>query len=401
MALPGFAHELVAFAAAAVAFAALLVALARGSGRWAALELAPWAAFLLILYQSGFLRQDAHELTSASALLGLALLAAPRARSGPRGVLLLGAATLALGAVDLELGLLHYQRRGLALAALQAGPRSAIAALARVATPDSARDDLARRLEWLRRRRPLPAIEGGVDIYPSDQVTLLAHGLDYRPRPIFQSYVVYTPELARRNADALARETAAPTVLLEVAPIDQRWPSLEDGPSWPELLARYDPTELASGFLVLRRARAPRPVSFARLLETRARTGERVELTAGGDELVWATIDVRPSIAGRLRALALRPAPVWLTATTRAGDAVRARLVPGMARAGFLLSPLVRDARDFGALGDRAARRERLGERAIVSFAVDGAGLEPEVAIKLDRLDVTSPALSAPDARPR
>src|SRR5262249_29992566 len=129
MALPGHAHELAAFVLAALTFAALLVAIARARGRRGALELAPCAVFLPALYKSGFLRQDIHALTSESALLRLALLAFPggRARIGARVALVLGGGAIALGVVDVELVLLHYQRRGVALSALQALPRSGAA----------------------------------------------------------------------------------------------------------------------------------------------------------------------------------------------------------------------------------------------------------------------------------
>ena len=57
---------------------------------------------------------------------------------------------------------------------------------------------------------------------------------------MIQSYAAFTPELADLNAAYLRSSHAPDNVFFECAPIDDHYPSLDDGLSWPVLLTRYD-----------------------------------------------------------------------------------------------------------------------------------------------------------------
>ena len=59
----------------------------------------------------------------------------------------------------------------------------------------------------------LPRLEGAVDIIPSKQSLLIAHGLDYRPRFTVQEYTTYTDVLIERNR-AFFRGALAPANLI-------------------------------------------------------------------------------------------------------------------------------------------------------------------------------------------
>jgi hypothetical protein len=114
-----------------------------------------------------------------------------------------------------------------------------------------------RFLRDFRNKFPLPAIKGSVDVYPSNQAIVLAHGLDYRPRPVIQSYSAQTPELAGLNAAFLRGDRAPENIFFEVKTIDGRFPSADDGLSWPELLTRYEVMERTGNFLRLQRRAKP------------------------------------------------------------------------------------------------------------------------------------------------
>jgi hypothetical protein len=76
-----------------------------------------------------------------------------------------------------------------------------LAALPLVLGGDALAQADARRRAALRSADPLPHLAGPIDIYPTDQALLLAHYLEFRPRPVLQSYMAYSPRLARANAD--------------------------------------------------------------------------------------------------------------------------------------------------------------------------------------------------------
>jgi hypothetical protein len=98
----------------------------------------------------------------------------------------------------------------------------------------SLKDPYEKEQEKIRNKYKLPSLKGTVDIYPFHQQLIFAYGLDYRPRPIFQSYAVYTEKLAEINVEHL-RSKAPKNILFRIETIDDRYPSLEDSLSWPEL----------------------------------------------------------------------------------------------------------------------------------------------------------------------
>src|SRR5262249_27080068 len=80
-----------------------------------------------------------------------------------------------------------------------------------------------------------------VDLISSVQSALFVNNLNYRPRPVFQSYSTYTTELLEANADALAQAAGPDFLVIRLEPIDQRIAMLEDALAWQEVLYRYRP----------------------------------------------------------------------------------------------------------------------------------------------------------------
>jgi hypothetical protein len=109
-----------------------------------------------------------------------------------------------------------------------------------------------------------------------------------------------------------------------------------------------------------------------------ARFGEEVAVPSG--DLIWARVDLRPTILGRVvRVLHKVPQP-----TLAVNGVAQFRLIPALARAGFLVSPLVATGRAFAALASG-----RGGESArSIRIEVDDPGrfFAPEMRIEFSRL---------------
>ncbi len=103
------------------------------------------------------------------------------------------------------------------------------ASLRRWQSPQRLHDDYQATLAQVRASRPLPILPGTVDIYSFDQTQLLASGNRWHPRPVFQSYQAYSPELLQRNRDHLSGAQAPDHIFFRIEPIDNRLPSTEDG----------------------------------------------------------------------------------------------------------------------------------------------------------------------------
>ena len=390
---------------AAFAVAALLLLLVartawRVDGMRALLPTGTLAVVLFLGHKAGFHRHDSHALTTAVILtLAAALYAAalPRPSRGRRTDILSRAVVVTASLGLLWLFTARYLAQGLPeFAARKAQALPGLLANAVELVED--RGELGRRYEAnlarIRAEEPIPPATGRVDVYPWKIPVVLAHGLSYDPRPVLQSYVAFTPSLAGLNAEHLLGADAPDSILFEIATIDQRYPSLDDGPSWPVLLTRYDVADASGSFLLLRRRAEPAPYRLVPLATRAVHLGEPTRIPNGGHGPVWATLDIRLTALGRLAELLLRAPKVWLDVATRDGRVQRFRVIPEMARGGFLLSPLVVNTVDFALLASATdpASNALLDLQSVTSMTVVPASggtlfYRPKVHVSLARLE--------------
>lgn len=375
---------------------ALFVMKARHLPRAIALtQSAGFAATLFLIAKAGLLRQDDGHL--AVAISALAIVATVLTAWLPLP------AAIASGGVALAL-LFHPASMG--TSALNWSPPRWAGSVHDVRSAFNLLNDARGAANtYARKVATVPVLpwhpDGSADIYSSGQARLLATGITWRPRPMFQSYDAITPELERLNAEHLTGAGAPKTIFFRVEAIDQRLPALEDGASWPALLSAYQPVafDAATDLLWLRHgltAQAPLPAGSARDAHG---MGMAVTLPAH-QGMLWAELDVRASILGILKGLIWRPSQVFITFTYADARQERFRVIPGMARAGFLLAPVITNTLDFLRL------RPRLGGGAgklpwPVSFRVDaddGHAWEWRDTYSLTLSHITLPRMQGPVA---
>ena len=426
MALDGPDWDLVPFLVLACAFVALLAAAGRGPGRRTAALGAALA--LLVLFKAGFIRHDLH---SVVAWTGLALLGtvAAWARLPRRAAVAVTAVAAVVVLVYLPVMTVRQsvrEGRAAALASLYrtwlvAEPAQTLASEAGLlGDPAGFRAALAARkaAAWAGiaaagplgpASRPLP---GAVDILPSAQTRVLAAGLDYRGRPSFQEYSTYTAGLIAANRAFLDGERAPRWVLfgpespLGFMALDGRFPGFAEGALWRDLLGRYRPDHRIGALLALERRRAPVPVPLGPARDAVTAFGAFAPVASGGP--VWATLVVRPNLAGRVLAALFRPPLLTVAVRLADGGERRFRLVPALAAAGFLLTPLVDNASDYEALaaGEAAGAGRRVTGVAVEASRAGRLFYEPAIRLTLSDLDVSGLAApspsppAAPDAPP-
>ena len=202
-------------------------------------------------------------------------------------------------------------------------------------------------------------VEGTADLYPDDQLVLVANGLRRFSRPIFQSYSAYTPRLIALNEGHLRRADRPRTIFVDLAPIDGRWPSSEDGPNLVTILSDYrlagrtSPStsySSRSGGPGIGPSTAHRAFSIL----SHRRSGDRV----------WsdlASIDVRRTLLGKLEELAFRPARLFLDQGSPRVGASGTGSFRASGRIGFLLSPYLADRGALAAMATPEWRRVLAG----------------------------------------
>lgn len=238
----------------------------------------------------------------------------------------------------------------------------------------------------IRARHPLPPMDGTVDIFGVNQALVLAAGADYRPRPVFQSYSAYTPRLIALNRTALAGPRAPDNILFEIDTVDNRYPSLDDGALWPDILRRYDVTRFEGGYALLKRRTMPRTVTLTDAHQATIRFGETLDVAPWADGLLWVEMDFQSTLLGRLRSFLFKPPLLMIAVTTDAGNTQTFRLVPGMTRGGFLLSPLIETTDQFALL---PAREESVIKFSVLAVGRPAGAFTDAIKVRLKRLDVS------------
>lgn len=205
----------------------------------------------------------------------------------------------------------------------------------------------------VRRFNPVPKLSGAVDVFPFECTGVIAQDLSYKPRPIFQAYVTETPFLSQKNADYLKSPSApeylvfGPNNTTDGKPVDNRYPTLDDSLSLPEIMSRYDFVEILRANVLLKKNSLPRPYSFQSLKKVTAEFGESIPVPRFDKGPVWVKIDIKLTWRGKIFDFLGRAGRVLITAKALNGIAYTYDLIPVMSQTGFLLSPVLNEPVGF------------------------------------------------------
>lgn len=203
--------------------------------------------------------------------------------------------------------------------------------------------------------------KGSVDVLGYEQAIALFNGLNYHPRPVFQGYSAYTPYLARLNRDYYTSDRAPEFVLFKLQTLDGRLAMMDDPHVLRLLVQRYNYLASEQGFTLWQRkpgtfdaaAFEPKP-----LRTTTVKFGESVDLADLADQPIWAEVNYRFNLLGRLRRFLFRPPVVFLHITDEQGANSVHRLPQPIGAAGFMLNPVIDDMLTYmNAHGGKPPRR--------------------------------------------
>lgn len=354
------------------------------------------AAAVLVLFidfKAGVVRHDGHVALSALSVMGMAayFMAAARGRLAKVASLVAGAlgCLVLSGYADLSpAGVLSRARQGVS---------DSVTAMASAATGRSQYiGDYQRAIERIRSALPLVAAGRTVDLYTSEASAVVVSDGQWAPRPVFQSYAAFTPTLLEANVAHL-REAGPQRIFWRVQTIDNRYPALEDGASWPWLLGGYRPTGYIGDYLQLDRAAAPQKLHEGPvIINTSVGFGDAVALPER--TALWARIKLRKSFLGRIISAAYKLPPVVLSLRYADGTTSRYRVIPGMMETGFLISPTVRSTEDLlelWTLGVPSVPASRVPVEMRIDMPAPGpAGFMPRYDLTVSRISI--PAVHEP-----
>lgn len=226
---------------------------------------------------------------------------------------------------------------------------------------------------------------GTVQISPYEASIAWALGLDWKPLPVFQDYLAYTPALDQENADAI-RSGAGPDFILrkhEESAIDNHYPAYNGPEASFETLCHYRPELVRGEWMLLRRA-ANRCGTERSLGEVSATFGKRVEVPHGPPGSVVLASIHGAGVGGleKIRASLFRANPRYIRLITKKGTGTPGtfRLVPGTAEDGLIMrAPTVADyPKPFTYAPDAEA------------FVVAGPGLSGQFSVEFQAVPIES-----------
>ncbi|MBC7489465.1 MAG: hypothetical protein H7240_05215, partial [Glaciimonas sp.] len=311
------------------------------------LILLSFAAYLFIAFKGGFLRHDGHAQIAGIAIVISTFLLAFSFRS-THTPLLITLSICTWGYIDN-----NYTKTSTDQLVSRISSTYISAwrgAKNRLIDNDGLKIKFNEELKSLNAQKNFPVLNGTTDIYSYDQALLIASGNTWNPRPIFQSYSVYTPELAEINKKHLLSDKAPNNIFFKIEPIDNRLPALEDGASWPTLLTEYSLTTQSNGYLYLRHKEnhlQPNEETFVR--SGTYSFGDFVPVPSG-DSPIFAELTVTSSLIGRLIGILYKPAQLQIELQLKNGKTTTYRLISGMAKSGFIVNPLIESTDEFGLL---------------------------------------------------
>ena len=356
----GETWQLAAFLLAGAATLVVVSMLERGFGRRFPVMAVSFGSMFYVAFKAAFVRQDqVHESIGLLTVVVVAVVITPLvARSWGSTGRTRTAATAILPALAVGMW---------AIAAVP-GPAQQVVNILKAADDTlvffvepgaasaSRRDGWSTALAGVRANVALPRVEGTVDLYPDDQLVLIANGLARDSRPAFQSYFAYSPRLITLNERHLRGEDRPRTLFVDLAPIDGRWPASEDAPNLMTILSDYRLLRRTPSYLMFEEERRS-GYRLKHVRSVRARLGDPIAVPITSSRPIWASIDVRRTMLGRLEELAFKPGSLVLGARLADGRVIRRRLVPAVARVGFLLSPYLAGREAFAAMTEDGWRR--------------------------------------------
>lgn len=200
--------------------------------------------------------------------------------------------------------------------------------------------------EKLKQQHDLPKIravigQSPVDIFSWGQTIIFLNGFNWHPRPVFQSYTVYTKKLMKINEQFFL--TRPPEfVIVKLQAIDFQLPLSNDADSYKILLRDYEPVLEEKGFLLLKhRMQKPDNPPASILLQQPIKEGEWLEVKHLNQQPFLLTLEMKKSWLGKAYVALYRLPEVYLETRIADDKILKHRLIPQMAETGFLYNPLI------------------------------------------------------------
>lgn len=189
-----------------------------------------------------------------------------------------------------------------------------------------------------------------VDIIPWNIDFLYFNGLNYNPRPVVQSYSVYTEHLINVNGKKYNSETAPDFVIFSNQSIDNRYGFFDDEGVKLVLLKDYSCIKFFNEdekykFLLFQRTPNSRTINFTESLEKSVKFGEEYNLE-DTNKSYFIKFDIDYSLFGKVLRMAYKPPQLLMTFNVEDGSTRTYRVIVPILNSGVIMNPLIEEEKD-------------------------------------------------------
>ncbi|MFB2881994.1 hypothetical protein [Floridanema aerugineum] len=322
-------------------------------------------AFILwMTFKHGFIRQDGHTLfliSSTPLIVAISLTKAKKISTIRKGAVVyiyLLVIMLIYGFTSTPFGHKEFAQGTNRLAALNpsqvAGNVLAFANLGKLREEVDARNQVNLSKVELPESIRKVVKNQEIDIIPWEISLVEANQLNWKPRPVFQSYNAYTTYLDNLNWNSLSRNPRD-YIFYNFESIDKRHPFFDEPKSFFYVFCNYKPADNVpqlidlpglSKLIVLTKLNSSRcsPSTQTKNLSVRWNSDRKIEV--GDGQVVRLAVKFKHSVFGKIYKTFYRNPPVMLSVTDENGGKRSYRIVPGNAQNGILIGHLPKDSND-------------------------------------------------------
>lgn len=193
--------------------------------------------------------------------------------------------------------------------------------------------------------------EKPIDIIPWEISLVPANQLNWKPRPIFQSYSAYTAALDNINFDSLSKKERD-YLLYQFLSIDERHPFFDEPKTFYYVFCNYEPsaeipdfikTPKLSNIALLEKRKVSRcsPTSLSEISSIPWNTPHSIEASNGA--IIRANVNFQYSLVGKIYKNLFRAPPVMMKINYVDGSQKTYRIIPENSENGVIVSHLPRD----------------------------------------------------------
>lgn len=185
---------------------------------------------------------------------------------------------------------------------------------------------------------------GSVGVVPWDFSEVIAGGYNFDPQPSLQQYSSYTPRIRRLDLEHFADDRRPDNLIFRLATIDDRYRTVEIGPSLPHILAGYDYSgghagALPGSPLVLSRRKTARKIETTALGEIATSMDSWTPVPDLRDGAAFVGIHFHERLRGKLYAFLYKQSSFELQLKFANGEQTTSRVFPSLVSDGFMVLP--------------------------------------------------------------